>query len=155
MASNEAGAQHPLLLNDSASEWLGIEVLSFGEGRATIAMTLRTEMMNGFGVTHGGMIFAFADSAFALACNSTGGDGDSVTVASGVDINFLAPTSAGQRLTAVANRRQQQGRSGLYDVQVVAENGGEPAVVAEFRGRSRTIPAQHLNGSHPNAPHKI
>lgn len=56
-------------------------------------MTLRPEMMHGFGVTHGGMIFAFADSAFALACNSTGGDGDSVTVASGVDINFLAPAA--------------------------------------------------------------
>lgn len=140
MASNVAGPQHPLLLNDSASEWLGIEVLSYGDGHATIAMTLRPEMMNGFGVTHGGMIFAFADSAFALACNSAGSDGYSVTVASGVDINFLAPTRAGQRLTAVANRRQQQGRSGLYDVQVSAEDGGERAVVAEFRGRSRTIP---------------
>ncbi|MGO4383155.1 hydroxyphenylacetyl-CoA thioesterase PaaI [Specibacter sp. RAF43] len=143
MASVEPGVDHPLLSNDYASEWLGIEVLEIKDGHATIAMTLRPEMMNGFGITHGGMIFAFADSAFALACNSAQGDGRTVTVASGVDVNFLAPTHAGQRITAVANRRQQQGRSGLYDVQVVAENDDGPTVVAEFRGRSRTIPNRH------------
>lgn len=143
MASIDAGAQHPILLNDYASEWLGIEVLGLDDGHATIAMTLRPEMMNGFGITHGGMIFAFADTAFALACNSAHGHDGFVTVASGADVNFMAPTRAGQRLTAVANRRQQQGRSGLYDVQVIAENGGGTTVVAEFRGRSRTIPNTH------------
>lgn len=143
MASMEPGGEHPILSNDYASEWLGIEVLALQDGHATIAMTLRPEMMNGFGITHGGMIFAFADSAFALACNSAQGDGRTVTVASGVDVNFLAPTHAGQRITAIANRRQQQGRSGLYDVQVVAEDDGGPTVVAEFRGRSRTIPNRH------------
>ncbi len=150
MASNDAGAQHPILLKDYASEWLGIEVLGLADGHASIAMTLRPEMMNGFGITHGGMIFAFADSAFALACNSAHGDDGFVSVATGVDVNFLAPTRAGQRLTAVANRRQQQGRNGLYDVQVSADNGradngGSPTVVAEFRGRSRTIPNRHTN----------
>ncbi len=133
------GAAHAILLNDRASQWLGIEVLELGGGHAVIAMTLREEMMNGFGTTHGGMIFAFADSAFALACNPAGG-GDAVTVASGVDINFLAPTHTGQRITAVANLRQQQGRSGLYDVQVFAGDADSPTVVAEFRGRSRTVP---------------
>ena len=139
-----SGDAHAILLNDHASEWLGIEVLELGDGHAVVAMTLREEMMNGFGTTHGGMIFAFADSAFALACNSPDGSGDSVTVASGVDINFLTPTYTGQRITAVANRRQLQGRSGLYDVQVFAGDCNSPAdsptVVAEFRGRSRTIP---------------
>ncbi len=158
--SGNPAPEHALLLNDSASEWLGVEVLELADGQATIAMTLRPEMMNGFGITHGGMIFAFADSAFALACNPADGGGDAVTVASGVDVNFLAPTRAGQRITAVARRRQQQGRSGLYDVQVFADGGGNDGgansgsrgssavvhegsngtVVAEFRGRSRTIP---------------
>lgn len=145
MASIDAGAQHPILLKDYASEWLGIEVLGLDDGHASIAMTLRPEMMNGFGITHGGMIFAFADTAFALACNSARGDEGFVTVATGADVNFLAPTRAGQRLTAVATRRQQQGRSGLYDVQVSADDGGTPTVVAEFRGRSRTIPNRHTN----------
>ncbi|MFQ4148344.1 hotdog fold thioesterase [Arthrobacter sp. LAPM80] len=138
-----SGSTHAILLNDNASEWLGIEVLELRDGHAVIAMTLRAEMMNGFGTTHGGMIFAVADSAFALACNPADGSGDSVTVASGVDVNFLAPTHTGQRIIAVANRRHQQGRSGLYDVQVFVgdvPDGGSPTVVAEFRGRSRTIP---------------
>ena len=63
------GVAHPVLENDYASEWMGIEVLTLGDGHATIRMTLRQEMLNGFGMAHGGMIFAFADSAFALACN--------------------------------------------------------------------------------------
>ncbi|MHA7305673.1 hydroxyphenylacetyl-CoA thioesterase PaaI [Arthrobacter sp. TMN-49] len=143
MGSNGPSIDHPLLTNDYASEWLGIEVLQVADGHATIAMTLRPEMMNGFGITHGGMIFAFADSAFALACNSATGDGSTVTVASGVDVNFLAPSRAGQRITAVANRRQLQGRNGLYDVQVLSGDDGGTTVIAEFRGRSRTIPNGH------------
>ncbi|WP_427015488.1 hotdog fold thioesterase [Pseudarthrobacter sp. P1] len=151
MASIDTGAEHPILADDRASDWLGITVLDHGDGHATIAMTLRAEMMNGFGIAHGGMIFAFADTAFALACNPADGDGSTVTVAAGVDVNFLAPTRAGQRLTAVATRRSQNGRSGLYDVQIFADplssapagNGVHPdrSVVAEFRGRSRTVPA--------------
>ncbi|MGA7204004.1 MAG: hydroxyphenylacetyl-CoA thioesterase PaaI [Specibacter sp.] len=151
MAPIDPVVEHPMLANDPATEWLGIELLALGDGHARIAMTLRPEMMNGFGITHGGMIFAFADSAFALACNSATGDGSTVTVASGVDVNFLAPTRAGQRITAVANRRQQNGRSGLYDVQVFAgdcfsgDDDAGSTVVAEFRGRSRTIPNRHTN----------
>ena len=158
-----SGATHPILENDYASEWMGIEVLSVSEGHATIRMTLRQEMLNGFGMAHGGMIFAFGDTAFALACNpagppsgAAGADGDTITVASGVDINFLKPAFTGQVITAVANRRAHAGRSGLYDVQIYAadphpagssagpsagagpdETPGE--LIAEFRGRSRTI----------------
>jgi len=142
-------AAHPLLRHDLASEWLGIQVQALGDGHATITMTLRAEMMNGFGITHGGMIFALADSAFALACNPPDGDGRTVTVAAGVDVNFLHPTHAGQKLTAIANRRQQQGRSGLYDVQVLVQDGDGTTVVAEFRGRSRTIPAARAQLERP------
>lgn len=149
MAPIDPAVEHAMLANDPATEWLGIELLALGDGHARIAMTLRPEMMNGFGITHGGMIFTFADSAFALACNSATADGSTVTVAAGVDVNFLAPTRAGQRITAVANRRQQNGRSGLYDVQVfsgdsLSDDAGS-TVVAEFRGRSRTIPNRHTN----------
>jgi acyl-CoA thioesterase len=154
---------HPILENDYASEWMGIEVLALGDGHATIRMTLRQEMLNGFGMAHGGMIFAFADSAFALACNpatpgpgttGTGSNGsgtgsgtgtgtDSITVASGVDINFLKPAFQGQVITAVADRRSSAGRSGLYDIQIFAADPGTQLpgeLIAEFRGRSRTIP---------------
>lgn len=132
---------HPLLKNDYASEWMGIELLKVHDGHATITMELRQEMLNGFGIAHGGMIFAFADTAFALACNPHTGSTDTITVASGVDINFLKPGIPGRRLTAVADRRQQQGRSGIYDIQIFQSvPGAEDEVLAEFRGRSRTIP---------------
>jgi acyl-CoA thioesterase len=151
-----SGATHPILENDYASEWMGIEVLAVSDGHATIRMTLRQEMLNGFGMAHGGMIFAFADSAFALACNPvepTPAEADSITVAAGVDINFLKPAYRGQVITAVADRRSSSGRSGLYDIQIFAadaQHGSQPGslpssgipgeLIAEFRGRSRTIP---------------
>lgn len=141
-----SGVAHPILEHDYASEWMGIEVLSLADGHATIRMTLRQEMLNGFGMAHGGMIFAFADSAFALACNPVTpapGEEDTITVASGVDINFLKPAYRGQTITAVADRRSSAGRSGLYDIQIFAADSGagHPGdLIAEFRGRSRTIP---------------
>ncbi|WP_035744189.1 hotdog fold thioesterase [Haematomicrobium sanguinis] len=150
---------HPLLAEDLASQWLGLKVLHTGDGTATVTTTLRPEMMNGFGLTHGGIIFAIADSAFAFACNPTDSDGSTHTVASGADINFLRPTFAGQQVTAIATRRAASGRSGIFDVQVfarAARDSGDTAessaehdgdahlgeLVAEFRGRSRTIPAR-------------
>jgi acyl-CoA thioesterase len=149
-----SGLSHPILKNDYASEWMGIEVLALSDGHATVRMTLRQEMLNGFGMAHGGMIFAFADTAFALACNPitpAPGEEDSITVAAGVDINFLKPAYRGQVITAVADRRSSAGRSGLYDIQIFAANpeaqpdsplsSGQPGeLIAEFRGRSRTIP---------------
>ena len=149
-----SGATHPILENDYTSEWMGIEVLAVSDGHATIRMTLRQEMLNGFGMAHGGMIFAFADSAFALACNPvnpTPEEINNITVAAGVDINFLKPAYRGQVITAVADLRSSSGRSGLYDIQIFAADAGAQAdslpssgtpgeLIAEFRGRSRTIP---------------
>jgi acyl-CoA thioesterase len=139
-----SGPTHQILENDYASEWMGIEVIAISDGHATIRMTLRQEMLNGFGMAHGGMIFAFADSAFALACNPASPvDPESITVAAGVDINFLKPAYRGQVITAVADRRSSAGRSGLYDIQIFAADPGAPLpgeLIAEFRGRSRTIP---------------
>ncbi|WP_179390375.1 hotdog fold thioesterase [Psychromicrobium silvestre] len=132
-----------MLAHDAASSWLGITIDELADGHAALSMTLRPEMMNGFGVSHGGMIFAFADSAFAFACNPLDADGSTQTVASGVDVNFLAPSYAGQKLRAIASRRAATGRSGLYDVQVFAQQeDGAEQLIAEFRGRSRTVPAR-------------
>ncbi|GAA3283875.1 hotdog fold thioesterase [Paenarthrobacter aurescens] len=145
-----SGASHHILTNDYASEWMGIEVLKLDDGHATIRMQLRQEMLNGFGMAHGGMIFAFGDTAFALACNPanpTPKQAANITVASGVDINFIKPAFQGQVITAVANRRASTGRSGLYDIQIYAASPDAPSsadtgpgeLIAEFRGRSRTI----------------
>lgn len=116
---------------DAASAMLGMTVEVDEPGRAVVSMTVRDDMLNGFAITHGGLVFALADTAFAIACN----EDERVTVAAGADITFLKSTTAGQTLTATAARRVVSGRTGLYDVTVVDETGD---AVAEFRGRSIT-----------------
>ncbi|WP_432119743.1 hydroxyphenylacetyl-CoA thioesterase PaaI [Streptomyces sp. bgisy032] len=116
---------------DEASRGLGIELVERGEGSAVLRMTVAPSMVNGHGIAHGGYVFLLADSAFACACNSHG----PVTVAAGADITFVAPAHEGDVLEARAEERTRYGRSGLYDVSV--RRGDE--VIAEFRGRSRSI----------------
>ncbi|MGX0670878.1 phenylacetic acid degradation protein PaaD [Kocuria marina] len=91
---------HPVLTGDRASEWLGITVERADPGHSVITMPVREEMLNGFGIVHGGMIFALADSCFAMTCNDPASDGSTITVAQGVDINFLSSGHAGQTLVA-------------------------------------------------------
>jgi acyl-CoA thioesterase len=121
---------------DAASQALGMEVVSVGPGSATLTMTVREDMINGWGLGHGGLIAALADSAFAFACNSRG----TKTVAAGFDVSFLEAARLGDRLVAVAVERSLRGRSGLYDVTVTRSS--DQAVIAEFRGRSRAVPDQ-------------
>ena len=120
-----------MIAADRASAALGIEVVSAAPGEAVVRMRVRADMLNGFHVIHGGLVFAVADTAFALACNET----DAVTLAAGADIAFLTSAHEGEILTATAHRRTLVGRSGLYDVRVEADDG---RTVAEFRGRSLT-----------------
>ena len=101
------------------------------DGRAVVQMRVAQTMINGHGIAHGGFVFTLADTAFACACNTYG----PVTVAAGADISFLCPVREGDVLVATATERVVTGRSGIYDVTV---SRGEE-VVAEFRGRSRTI----------------
>jgi len=121
-----------MMQRDRASAMLGMVVERSDFGHAIVSMVLRDDMMNGHDVTHGGFVFALADTAFAIACN----DDVTVTLAAGADITFLKATRVGQTLRATAVERALSGRSGIYDVTVVDETG---AVVAEFRGRSRTL----------------
>lgn len=116
---------------DAASAMLGMVVELDVPGEAVVSMTVRDDMLNGFAITHGGLVFALADTAFAIACN----EDERVTVAGGADITFLKSTTTGQRLTAHAVRRVVSGRNGLYDVAVTDDSGD---VVAEIRGRSLT-----------------
>lgn len=131
------GVTHTVLENDRASEWMGIEVIRAERGEAEIRMSVRREMTNGFDIAHGGMIFAFADTCFAMACNDPDSDGAIYTVARGADIEFLKSVKVGEELVARGVVRHE-GRSGLYDITVTR---GEE-VVAEFRGRSRTLEAR-------------
>lgn len=136
-----AAPVHPAFADDRAAEWLGVEVVRADFGNVLIRMQLREEMLNGFGVAQGGMVTAFADVAFALACNDPNGDGSTVTVASGLDVNFINPGFAGRTVTASAILVSRAGRSGLFDIRVSQETADGPdEILAELRGRSRTIP---------------
>ena len=121
--------RHGMLANDRATKGLGIAITAMGPGHATLEMTVRADMLNGFATCHGGFITALADSAFAFACNSR----NDMTVASGLAIDFLAPAREGDRLTAEAAEVSLAGRTGVYDVNVRNQRG---EAIAVFRGRS-------------------
>jgi len=118
--------------SDAASRALGMTIERIGPGRATLAMTIRADMMNGHAICHGGFIFTLADSAFAFACNSYNFN----TVAQGCSIEYLAPAREGDILTADAEERSLSGRTGVYDIEVTNERG---ETIALFRGKSYRI----------------
>ncbi|MCY1145501.1 hydroxyphenylacetyl-CoA thioesterase PaaI [Actinoplanes sp. Pm04-4] len=122
-----------MLGRDAASAGLGIELEEVAPGRAVLSMRVRDDMVNGYGLCHGGLLASLADSAFAVACNTYG----EITVAAGFDITFLESGRAGDLLRAHAVERARRGRSGLYDVTVT--RAADDVVVAEFRGRSRSL----------------
>ncbi len=124
--------------DDAASRSLGIDICDVAPGRAVARMTVTDTMINGHDICHGGYVFLLADTAFAFACNTY----DHVTVAAGADVVFVAPARLGDELVAEAAERARTGRSGVYDVTVRRADG---PVVAEFRGRSRTV-SGHLVG---------
>ncbi len=117
---------------DDASKAMGMQIVSVREGSAVLSMTVQENMVNGHGMCHGGMIFSLADSAFAFACNSQ----NFAAVAAGASIDFLAPASAGDVLTASASIVSQGKKTGLYDVAVRNQIN---RLVAQFRGRSARI----------------
>jgi acyl-CoA thioesterase len=122
--------------DDAASAGLGMHLAAVAPGYAKLTMPATERMVNGHGIVHGGLVASLADSAFAVACNTYG----DVTVAAGFDITFVAPGRLGDLLTAEATERARFGRSGLYDVSVRAlDQAGQERVVAEFRGRSRSL----------------
>lgn len=140
-AIQRSGSRDPavaMIDRDLASASAGVLVTALGDGTAEATMTVRDDQANGHGITHGGFIFLLADTAFACACNDSRG----ITVAAGADITFLAATRPGDVLIARAARRSERGRSGVYDVTVVRGDPDGEQVVAEFRGRSRTLSAR-------------
>ncbi|NKQ56272.1 hydroxyphenylacetyl-CoA thioesterase PaaI [Amycolatopsis sp. K13G38] len=120
--------------DDVASRSIGIELLEAVDGKAVARMRVTDQMVNGHKIAHGGYLFLLADTAFACACNSHG----PVTVAAGAEISFVSSARLGDELVAIAEERTRYGRNGIYDVTV--RRGEE--VIAEFRGRSRTIGKQ-------------
>jgi len=124
---------------DRAAQALGMRIDSVGPGHATLSMPVRSDMVNGHHICHGGLIFALADTAFAYACNAYNRN----TVASGCNIDFVAPGREGDTLQAEAVERSLSGRTGVYDVTV---RDGAGNTVALFRGKSYRIAGEVIAG---------
>lgn len=116
-----------MMEHDLFSQWLDIEILEIKEGYGKIKMTVRKEMINGFGIVHGGIAFALADSAFAFACNNR----NNISVALDVTITFTKAVNVGDVLTAEA-KENHNGRSiGVYLIKITNQNNEQ---VAFFKG---------------------
>lgn len=116
-----------MMENDLFSQWLGIEVLEVRDGYSKIKMTVREEMINGFGIVHGGIAFSLSDSAFAFACNNR----NNLSVALDTSINFTKPVHVGDVLTAEAKELHNGKSTGLYHITVTNHRDH---VVALFKG---------------------
>ena len=116
-----------MMEHDLFSQWLGIEVLEIKEGYSKIKMTVRKEMINGFGVVHGGIAFSLADSAFAFACNNR----NILSMALDTSINFIKPVHVGDILIAEAKELHNGKSTGLYHIRITNQNAHEVAV---FKG---------------------
>lgn len=113
--------------DDLFSQWLEIKVLEIKEGYSKINMTIRKEMVNGFGIAHGGIAFSLADSAFAFACNNR----NNLSVALDTAINFTKPVHVGDQLTAEAKEIHNGKSTGLYHISITNQANH---VVAFFKG---------------------
>ena len=125
-----------MFAKDTLSQWLGIQVTEVTPGKATCTMTVRDEMLNGFGLCHGGVTFCLADSALAFASNTNG----QITVSVDNSISYPAPVHAGDRLTARAEEESAGRRLAFYRVTVSRQDG---TTVAHFRGTVYRTGRQH------------
>ena len=124
---------------DRATNALNMQILKVKPGYALLSMPVRSDLVNGHHICHGGYIFTLADSAFAYSCNSYNQN----TVASGCSIDFLAPAYEHDILEAEAVERSLSGRTGLYDVTVRVQGG---KTIALFRGKSYRIKGEVIDG---------
>jgi acyl-CoA thioesterase len=116
-----------MMEHDLFSQWLGITVLEIKEGYSKIQMQVRKEMINGFGIVHGGIAFSLSDSAFAFACNNR----NNLSVALDTSINFTKAVQVGDTLTAEAKETHNGRSTGLYFITITNQNNEQVAV---FKG---------------------
>jgi len=113
--------------NDPFSIWLGIERVEESEGKSILRMTVRRDMLNGFGIIHGGVTFSLADSALAFASNSHGIQSVSIDNS----INYFEPAKEGDVLTATTDEIRITNKIGLYHITITNQTGSK---IALFKG---------------------
>lgn len=112
---------------DAFSQWMGLEVYRIGEGFCSLKFVVRPEMLNGFEIIHGGVLFAACDSAFAFACNSHG----RIAVALDVSVTFTRAAKAGDTLFVEAKEMHLGYKTSVYEIKTLNEAG---ELVAMFKG---------------------
>jgi acyl-CoA thioesterase len=112
---------------DYFSQWLGIEVEEISAGKCTLSMVIRKEMLNGFGIAHGGVTYSFADSAFAFASNSHGRKSVSIETS----ISHTISLKEGDKIWATAKEESLKNKIAIYFIEVCNAKGEK---VALFKG---------------------
>ena len=125
-----------MLAKDAFSRWLGVELVTLRPRACTLRMRVRDDMVNGFGVSHGGIVYSLADSALAFASNTTG----HVTVSVDNSISYPVPVQVGDDLIAVAEEETAGARLGFYRVMVARPDG---TVVALLHATVYRTPQKH------------
>jgi len=116
-----------MMKNDAFSQWLGITVVSNAPGEATLKMTVRDEMTNGFHIAHGGITYSLADSALAFASN--GGGRQSLSIET--SIHHIAKVETGETISAAASLISETNKTGIYQIDITNSSGQR---VAWFKG---------------------
>jgi acyl-CoA thioesterase len=116
-----------MMNKDAFSQWLGIEVIEIAEGYSKLQLTVRNEMVNGFGIAHGGIAFSLADSALAFACNNR----NNLSVALDVTITFTKAVNVNDLLTAEAKEVHNGKSTGVYLITIHNQKNEQ---VALFKG---------------------
>lgn len=126
------GAEHivsKMMEKDHFSQWLGISILSIREGYSKLSLTVRHEMLNGFGIAHGGITYCISDSALAFASNSKGRKSVSIETS----IAHMISLNEGDVIIAEAHCESETDKLGYYSVKVFLEQEPE-RIVALFKG---------------------
>ena len=103
-----------MMAKDYFSQWLGIEVLEIAEGRCKLKMQIKSDMLNGFGIAHGGITYSFADSALAFASNSYGKKAVSIETS----ISHLVSLKEGDEIIAEAIQESNSNKIAIYTINI-------------------------------------
>lgn len=116
-----------MLSSDQFSQWLGIQVVEERQGFCKLTMTVRQEMLNGFGIAHGGITYSLADSALAFVANTA----EKQAISIETSISHLKILQAGEVITAAAIEKSVTPHIGVYEVVI---KNGEGEIAALFKG---------------------
>jgi acyl-CoA thioesterase len=111
---------------DRFAQDIGLELVQASKGYAKVRLEIREKHLNGVNVLHGGVIFALADFAFAMASNSHG----TVSLAINAHISYFKAVNQGV-LFAEAREVSFSPKLATYSIPVTYEDG---SLIADFQG---------------------